>query len=214
MGFLALLILGVAAAALLWRLRVARPLWSMAGAALMLGATGYALQGRPLLPGRPTEANARPIEVDPGLVMLREDLFGRYTADAAYMTASDAMLRSGDAGAAVQVMLGGIRHYPGSIQLWTGLGSDVALHDGDQLSPPALLAFQQAMRLSPRHPGPPFFAGLAYVRAGRFPDARPYWRRALALTPATAPYRAQIAARLALLDAYLQQAGSAQPTGN
>ncbi len=205
MGFLALLLLGLAAAGLLWRLRVARPLWSLAGAALMLGATGYALQGRPLLPGQPTEANATPIDVDEGLVELRGDLFGRYTADAAYLTASDAMLRAGDAGAAVQVMLGGIRHYPGSSELWSGLGTDLSIHDGNRVSPPALLAFQQAMRLSPRHPGPPFFAGLAYVRAGQFADARPYWRRALALTPTGAPYHAPIVVRLALLEAYLDQ---------
>ncbi|MGI4731529.1 MAG: tetratricopeptide repeat protein [Janthinobacterium lividum] len=205
MGFVALLGLGLAAAALLWRLRIARPLWSLVGAAMMLGATGYALQGRPALPGHPTEADAKAIEVDPGLVMLREDMFGRFTADAAYMTASDAMLRSGDAGAAVQVMLGGIRQYPGSIQLWTGLGTALVAHDGDQVSPPALLAFQQATRLSPRHPGPPFFTGLAYVRAGRFAEARPYWRRALALSPADAPYRAPITVRLALLDVYLDR---------
>jgi tetratricopeptide (TPR) repeat protein len=207
MGFAGLLLLGLAAAALLWRMRVARPVWSLVGAALMLGATGYALQGRPLLPGRPTAANATPLDVDPGLVQLREDLFGRYTADAAYLTASDAMLRAGDAGAAVQVMLGGIRQYPASIELWTGLGTTLAAHDGNQVSPAALLAFDQAMRLSPRHPGPPFFAGLAYVRAGRFVDARPYWRRALALSPPAAAYRPAMVTRLALLDAFLGQAG-------
>ena len=209
MGFVALLLLALAAAGLLWRMRVARPLWSLSGAALMLGATGYALQGRPMLAGRPTAADATPIDVDEGLVELRGDLFGRYTADAAYLTASDAMLRSGDAGAAVQVMLGGISHYPGSIELWAGLGADLALHDGNQVSPTALLAFQQAIRLAPLHPGPPFFAGLAYVRAGRFAEALPYWRRALALTPAKASYRPQLAVRLTLLDAYLGQIGRA-----
>ena len=205
MGFLVLLLLGVMAAGLLWRLGVSRPLWSMVGASLMLGATGYALQGQPLLPGRPTQANARPLEVDPGLVELRGDLFGGYTADAAYMTAGDAMLRAGDAGAAVQVMLGGIRTYPGSVELWTGLGTTLAIHDGNRMSPPALLAFQRAMRLSPLHPGPPFFAGLAFVRAGQFAEARSYWRRALALTPVTAPYRAPIVLRLAMLEAYLSR---------
>lgn len=203
MGLVALLLLCGVVAAALWRLGVARPLWSIAGAALMLGATGYALQGRPQLPGRPTRSNVRPIEVDPGLVAIRGEMFGTYTIDAAYLTAGDAMLRSGDAKAAVQVMLGGIRRYPGSVELWTGLGTTLAAHDGDRVSPPALLAFQQAIRLSPTHPGPFFFAGLAYVRAGRFAEARTYWARAIALSPVGAPYRAPIALRLALLNAYL-----------
>lgn len=205
MGFVALALFGAATSALLWRLGIARPLWSIVGAALMLGATGYALQGRPLLPGRPTEADARPLEVDPGLVELRGELFGGYTADAAYFTAGDAMLRAGDAGAAVQVMLGGIRRYPGSVEIWTGLGTTLSIHDGNQMSPSALLAFQHAMRLSPRHPGPSFFAGLAYVRGGRFAAAEPLWRRALALTPATLPDRTVMALRLAVLQAYLRR---------
>ncbi|WP_174298119.1 tetratricopeptide repeat protein [Sphingomonas bacterium] len=205
MGYVSLVLLGAAAAALLWRLGVARSLWSMGIAALMLGAAGYALQGRPLLSGRPTRANAQPLEVDAGLIDLRGDLFGRYTVDAAYLTWGDAMLRAGDAGAAVQVILGGIRRYPGSVELWTGLGTTLAIHDGNQMSPPALLAFQRAIRLSPGHPGPPFFAGLVYVRAGRFAEAEPYWRRALALTLTNQPYRAQMQTRLALLHAYLGQ---------
>lgn len=209
MGLLALFLIALAAAVALWRFGFARPLWNLGGAALMLGATGYALQGRFTLPGHPTEPNARPLEVDPGLVEMREDMFGRYTADAAYLTAGDAMLRSGDAGAAVQVMLGGIRHYPDSAQLWTGLGNALAEHDGEAVTPSALLAFQQAIRLSPRHPGPPFFTGLAYVRAGQLAQARPYWRRALNLSPGGAPYRMPIQARLTLLDAYLRQ--SAHP---
>ena len=206
MGLLVLAVLGIGAAALLWRLGVARPLWSSVGAALMLGATGYALQGRPWLPGTPVEPNARPIEVDPGLVALRIELFGGYTADDAYMTAGDAMLRSGDAGAATEVMLGGIRRIPRSAELWTGLGIALAAHDG-QVSPAATLAFDQAIRLAPRHPGPPFFAGLALVQAGRFAEARSYWRQALALVPAGASYRPAIAQRLALLEALTSRRG-------
>ena len=52
MGWLALLLIGAGSFALLVALRVDRLLWSFAGAALMLGATGYALQGSPTLPGK------------------------------------------------------------------------------------------------------------------------------------------------------------------
>ena len=62
------------------------------------------------------------------------------------------------------------------------------------------------MRVAPDHPGPPFFLGWAYVRAGQLALARPYWAHALRLSPAKAEYRDDIAKRLALLDAYLAQA--------
>lgn len=211
MGFVWLFVVGGAVAALLWRLGLPRLVWSMAGAAVMLGATGYALQGRPLLGGAPREAGERLIDVEQGLIELRGDLFGRYTRESTYLIAADALTRSGDTEAAVQVELGGIRNDPQSAMLWTGLGDTLARHDGDQVSPPALFAFQQAMRLAPRHPGPPFFLGLAYVRAQRLAEAAPYWHRALALCPPAAPYRVAIAQRVVLLDTYLRQIGAARP---
>ena len=207
MGLAWLLAIGIAAAALLWRLGVARPLWTMTAAALMLGATGYALQGRPTQPGTPRAAGVTAVDLDPGITALRDEMFGaRFTNDGAFLIAADAMIRSGDPRAAVQWTLAGIRAVPGSTLLWTGLGGALARHDR-QLSPAALFAFRHAMRLSPTHPGPPFFLGLAYVEAGRFAEARPAWRRALALCPPGAPYRTAIAQRLLLLDAYLRQTG-------
>jgi tetratricopeptide (TPR) repeat protein len=209
MGFLFLLLIGLGAFALMWRFGLPRAVWSAAGAALMLGAAGYAWQGRPFQPGRPTAPNNRPYPLDPAEIELRDRLWGRFTSDAAYLTASDAMLRAGDAGSAAAVTLGGIRAIPRSAELWTGLGMNLAAHDGDQVSPPAAFAFQQAMRLAPQHPAPRFFAGLAYVKAGKFAEARPYWRRALALTPANYSYRGEIAQRLALLERYLAMQGGA-----
>ncbi len=203
MGWLWLAVLGLVAAALLSRLGVARPLWSFAGAALMLGATGYALQGRPLLGGR----SARPAPVvdavEPELIALRDAMLGRFTSDNAYLIAADAMTRVGEPRAAVQAILGGLRRMPRSVPLWTGLGTALAANDGGQLSPPALFAFRQAARLAPRHPAPPFFLGLAHIRAGELDKARPYWARALALTPPGRSYRIDIATRLAVLDRHL-----------
>ena len=45
----------------------------------------------------------------------------------------------------------------------------------------------------------------ATIRGGDFTAARPLWARALELSPANAPYRAEIAERLRLLDAFLTQ---------
>ena len=209
MGWVWLLVIGAALLGALAALGIGRALWSLTAAALMLGAAGYALQGSPTLPGRaavPSAAGA----ADAATTDLRDRMLGRFSGDGAYLVAADAMTRAGDRGAAVRVILAGISRIPESVLLWTGLGIALVAHDGGQVSPPALFAFQQASRLSPRHPAPPFFLGEAYVRAGDFDNARRYWRRALALTPPGASYRPDIAVRLALLDQLLATEDAAE----
>lgn len=206
MGWVSLAAIGGAAMAAFIALRVPRPLWSFVGSALMLAAAGYALQGRPGLPARPAVGIVRALPEDPNIVDLRDRMFGRFTNDGAYIVAADAMMRVGEPEAATQVVLGGIRAVPASALLWTELGHRLAVRDGNVLSPPALFAFQQATRLAPAHPGPRFFEGLAYVRAGDFASARPLWKRAVQLSPAGTSYRRDILVRLDLLDRYLAAA--------
>ncbi|RDE05139.1 tetratricopeptide repeat protein [Sphingomonas aracearum] len=207
MGWLMLLLLGVATAALMWRMGLARPVWTLAGAALMLGAAGYALQGRPTLAAAPRVADAQGMEVEPAIVELRGALFGRFTQEAAIMTASDALLRAGAQQGAVRVMLGSLNRYPRDFALWTGLGSALAAHDGGQVSPAALFAFRRAIQLAPEHPGPRFFLGLAYVRAGDYAAGRAQWRAALRFSEPGTGYRAEIALRLGLLERLIAATG-------
>jgi len=204
MGWIALILIAVAAMAALALLRVDRLLWSMVGAAMMLGAAGYAWQGSPMLPASPARTDATRMADDPSLIELRERMLGRFTADSAYLIASDAMARSGDRRSAVRAILGGLNRYPQSIMLWTGLGTALASHDANVVSPPALFAFRQAIRIAPEHPAPYFFLGLAYVRATDYPAARRAWAKALARCPERASYRRDVALRLALLDRLLE----------
>lgn len=201
MGWLALAIIAVAAAAGLWALGVSRTLASFAGAALMLGATGYALQGRPGAVANPVRADSQPIEVEPGLVAFRGAILGN--ADDAAFAESDAALRRGDPGAAVTAMLGAVQARPNDAAAWTGLASVYAIHDDGQVSPSAKFAFARAMALAPGAPGPPFFLGLAYAGAGDYQSAKGAWEVALAATPKDAPYRADIAMRVKLVDEFL-----------
>jgi len=186
-------------------------LWSMVGAALMLGAAGYAWQGSPTIAASPARAGMLRADDDPTLVDLRERMLGRFTADSAYLTAADALGRSGDRRSAVRAILGGLNRYPRSLMLWTALGTAMAAHDGNVPSPPALFAFRHAIRLAPLHPAPHFFLGLAYVRANDFANARAQWARALALSPAGASYRRDIAVRLMLLDRLLAMQEGRRP---
>ena len=211
MGWVVLVVLALVAMIGLSVLGVRRPLWSLAGAALMLGAAGYAWQGRATLPAHDPVLAARADLDDPALLDLRNRMLGTFSGDYPYLVAADAMGRAGDQRAAVRVILGGIGHIPQSVMLWTALGNALSAHDGGQLSPPALFAYQQAIRLSPNHPAPLFFLGLAQIRGSDFQAARRSWAKALALTPKRASYRPDIALRLALLDRYLVLQAIGQP---
>ncbi len=211
MGWLALAVIGAAAFAALRLAGVPREFGWFAAAALMLGATGYALQQRAGLPGHPVTAAARAVEVDPGMVAFRAVIMPGARADAQVLARADEALRKGDTVAAVQGLQQAIARRPDDATLWTALGSALAAHEAGTLSPAARFAFQRAWRLAPREPGPPFFLGLAYVQAGDLPAAKTAWLRALALTPRDARYRLDIAERLALIDQFQAMMAGAPP---
>jgi hypothetical protein len=211
MGWVLLILLATGSMVLLWLLGVSRALWSFTGSALMLGAAGYALQGSPGLGGSPVLASSKTGQVDPALVALRGAMFGRFGLQEQSFIPADALTRAGSRLGAVRVMLAGVARSPQDAALWTWLGMAYVEHDGNTMSPAAQMAFQRAVTLAPAHPGPAFFRGMAYIRAGEFAKARPWWARALALTPQGASYRDDIAMRLALLDRFLAEGVEAIP---
>ncbi|MBQ1497066.1 MAG: cytochrome c biogenesis factor-like protein [Sphingomonas sp.] len=206
MGWGMLATVAVVAVLALALLRYPRRLWTVPATAIMLGAAGYAWQGSPGLPGHPVAPGGQRVEVDQGLIDLRDAMFGKYGTYAwSYGNLADAMLRQGDRERAVKVWQGAVRQVPEDVALWTGFGSALAEYDGNQISPAAQFAFDKAFALAPEHPGPPFFYGLALVRANRFAEAEPWWEKAVALTPAKASYRQALMARLLMLEVFLQE---------
>lgn len=191
-GWAALAVIGVAAFGLLWLFGLPRTLWSFAGAALMLGAAGYALQARPDLAGAPVAAGKKVQPDEPELHKLRGDMFGRFTVNDTYFIAADALVRGGDADKAAKMMLGGVRSAPQDPSMWTWLGMTLVEADDGTMSPAAALAFRRGVTLAPKHPGPAFFYGLARARTGQIDAALPWLRKALELTPAKAEYRDEV----------------------
>lgn len=186
-----------------------RRLWMIAATGLMLGAAGYAWQGSPALKGHPVSAMAKKGEIDPGIVALREAMFGKFgTYTYSYATAADRMTRDGRPDLAAAIWLGAVRKVPDDAGLWTGLATALAESDGNQISPAANFAFQKARALYPQHPGPVFFEGLALIRAGRFAEAQPLWAKAAELTPSTVSYRGELLVRSMLLDRFLEEQGA------
>ena len=213
MGWIMLALIALSTAALLVFLGVPRMLWPLAGAAIMLGAAGYAWQGRPDLEAHPVAADAVKLPLGKAYKDLRDTFFGRFGGESIYFGISDAALANGDTDLAARALAGGVDYAPRNAAMWNELGNVIALHDNGAVSPASLLAYRQAMQLSPENPGPPLFLGLAYIRAGEFAKARPLWVHALAITPRNASYRDEIAKRLALLDALLTELAREQRAG-
>jgi cytochrome c-type biogenesis protein CcmH len=215
-GWIVFAALALASGLLLWRTGFPLRLWTVPATALMLGAAGYAWQGSPGLAGQPVAGVRQGGESDPALINLRDTMFGRFGFNAQYFAAADAMTRAGSSGSAATVMLGGVRKSPRDAALWTWLGLTLAENDGNQVSPASDFAFRRAEALGPEHPGPRFFHGLALVRQGEFEKARPFWARAVELTPQKASYRPELIVRLFLLDRFLaarEAQARARPTG-
>ena len=174
----------------------ARPL---AGAAIMLGLAGYALQGSPSLPGKPVAAPEEPEGFGDAITDQRQGMAERFGPAAQWLGMSDGFARTGKTELAAKTLEKGLDKYPDNVDLWVGLGNALAAHSGGAMSPEAALAFDEAARRDPSHPAPPFFAGLALAQGGDLKGAETVWSQLLARSPADAPWRPDLEMRLAQL---------------
>jgi cytochrome c-type biogenesis protein CcmH len=186
MGWLILLLLVAVALGALWTLRVRGGLLTASAAALLLGASGYALQGRPELaesPARGSEGR----EILP-LTDARHAFFGDFAAAEPWLRISEALARHGQSADSVGILQNAVRRYPGDAQLWIGLGNALVEH-AHGLTPPAELAYQRAAEAAPGHPAARFFYGLAQARSGDRASALAQWRSILAEAPPKSSWR-------------------------
>jgi cytochrome c-type biogenesis protein CcmH len=186
MGWAILFALFAASFGLLWLLRVRGGLLTASAAALLLGASGYALQGSPNLPGAPVAADEGHEFVP--LTDARHAFFGHFTPAESWLRMSEALERDGHSEDAVGILQNAVKRYPGDPQLWIGLGNALVDH-ARGLTPPAELAYQRAAEMAPGHPGALFFYGLAMARSGDRQDAVIIWRQILATAPKDAEWR-------------------------
>ena len=191
-------------AALAFLLKVPRGGWEAVGAALLLGLAGYALQGSPGQPGAPKAAAGQRKGNGEALVAARQQLRDSGAQGANnWLVIGDAMARNGQYADAAGVLLGAVEQNPKDTEGWLALGNALVGHSEGALTPAALYAYQRAATAQPAHPGPPFFLGLALAQSGRLDEARAMWAELLARSPKQAPWRADLAERLARLDAFI-----------
>lgn len=186
MGWLILVLLIAASLGSLWLLGVRRGLFTASAAALLLGASGYALQGSPNLGGsRAAGSEAR--DFFP-LTEARHAFYGNFTPAESWLRISEALARHGRSEDSVGILQNAVGRYPGDPQLWIGLGNALVDH-ARGLTPPARLAYQRAAEVSPGYPGPHFFYGLALARSGDRRAALEEWNRILVTAPGDASWR-------------------------
>lgn len=200
MGWIIIIAMAAAIFGLLWKLGgVPRVSYELIGAALLLGMAGYAWQGHPGTPGSPLKSRQITADIDPSLVAQRKAMMGQFGTSAQWLDTADTYGRLGSTRAAVAVMQGGVEANPRNADLWVGMGNALVNHGGGMISPAAQMAFDRAAKLSPEHPAPPFFMGMALAQSGQFDRAAEMWGRLLMRAPADAPWREDLEMRLAML---------------
>lgn len=189
-------------------LKAPRGGWEAIGAALLLGIAGYALQGSPGQPGAPKVAAEMAKDNGTALVEARQQLRdGKSGGANSWLVIGDALARNGQYGDAAGVLLGAVRKHPDDPDGWLALGNALVGHTEGALTPAALYAYQRAATADPGHPGPPFFLGMALAQSGRLDEARTLWAELLARSPKDAPWRDDLAQRLARLDDFIAANG-------
>lgn len=210
MSWLPILVLaGAAFAAAAVLLKLPRSGYTLLGAALLFGLTGYALQGAPGAPAAPG-TSARDGEGTGALMVeARRAFFNPDVLPSRYLVTSDAFARRGDPLRAAGFARSALADNPNDAEAWTALGNALADHAGGRLTPAALYAYGQAQRRAPASPAPGYFLGLAMLRGGEPERTRAIWAELVANAPADAAWRPIMADRLARLDTLLA-AGAVQ----
>jgi cytochrome c-type biogenesis protein CcmH len=210
MGWLILLLLMALALGALWLFGVRGGMFKATAAALLLGASGYALQGSPDLHGSPAQGSEGR-DVLP-LTEARHAFFGRFTPAETWLVISEALARDNKSEDSVGILQNAVKRYPGDPQLWIGLGNALVDH-GHGLTPPAVLAYKRAADMAPGHPAAPFFYGLALARSGDRQAAVTLWMQILQTAPKDAAWRPLVEQGVAALSKP-SAASNQAPTGS
>lgn len=212
MSWLFVLAFAAIAFAALWRFgKLPRTGLELTAAALLTGVAGYAWQGSPSQPGHPVASREQAGAVDPAVTATRRQMMGQFGTEAQWLDFADTLIRFGQTEDAVSALSNGIRQNPRSADLWVGLGNALVAHGDGLVGPAATYAFERGAALSPQHPGPPFFLGLALAQGGRTAEAGQVWRGLLARTPKEAPWRADLESRLTAIGENFNPPTAAKP---
>lgn len=187
-------------------LRIGKGGWTILGATLLFGLTGYALQGSPGQPAALGKSAKDEVVDGELLVEARREFFDTSQFPSRWIVTGDSYVRRGDYEAAAGFYRNAVEEAPLDREAWLALGIALVEHAEGNLTPAALLAFERAQQLEPTNGGPRYFLGLSWLRAREFGRTLELWREALAAAPEDAPWRESLALRLAALETMLEAA--------
>ena len=187
--------------------RLPRAAWTLLGAALVFGLTGYAIQQRGDIPSAPAPARTSALgEAGWRLIDLRREIVSdRYHSRSREIVTADAMFRQGQFDNAVALLRGAVEANPNDYEAWLAMGNALVEHTGGVMTPAAVFAYTRAEEVAPSEPGPAFFFGLDLVRQGKLIEAHQVWSGILRSAPEDAKWRPVVADRVAALEQLMRQ---------
>ncbi len=209
-GWVALALLAAASlAVLIWVGRLPKGMWQIAAASLLLGMTGYALQGRPTVPSSPAKSLAAKEDAAVQLVDMRADMDQSFGSAKRWLITADSFAKQGDYNLSASYIQSGLRNEPDNPDLWSALGLQLMLASQGQMSRPAQLAFDKARLIRPNYPAPYYFAGLSRLFGGDLDGAILLWEKTLLLATPKAKWKLRLESQLQAAKALQAQTASA-----
>ncbi len=207
MGWIAVSLLALAAFGFAaFVLRLPKSSWTLFGAVLVFGLTGYAWQGSASQPGSPKAAMVQEPRSGEQMVEARRALFDAGVPKPNYLTVSDGFARRGRFSDAAGLLRGGLADNPRHAEGWLALGMALVEHADGRVTPAAHNAYDRASKADPANPAAGFFLGAAYFRTRQVREARAVWAELLERTPEDAPWHGELTQRLEVIDAMLSGA--------
>lgn len=184
-------------------------LWQIAAAAILLGMTGYALQGRPAVPASLAKPLGGTEDAAVQLVEMRADMDQSFGGAKRWLVTADSFAKQGDYKLSASYIQAGLRQNPEDPDLWSALGLQLMLASQGKMSPPAQLAFDKAREIRPNYPSPYYFAGLSRLFEGDVNATILLWEKALSLATPKAKWKPRLESQLKAAKALQVQAMTA-----
>ena len=196
--------------------RLGKGYWQLAAAAILLGMTGYALQGRPSVESSPAKPRAAKEDAAVQLVAMRADMDQSFGGAKRWLVTADSFANQGDYTLSASYIQAGLKQNPNDPDLWSALGLQLMLASNGEMSLPAQLAFDKARAIRPNYPSPYYFAGLSRLFRGDVGGAILFWEKTLSLATPNAKWKSRLESQLAGAKALQAQANAsaAPPKSN
>lgn len=168
---------------LLWPGRMKLAHWQIALSVMLLGMTGYALQGRPDLPPSPAKSVVAEQATAIMLIETRAKMDQKFSGAQRWLIGADGFARSGDYTMSAALIQAGLREQPRNGDLWAALGLQLMLAADGKITPPAKIAFDKARHFRPAGPAPDYFEGLEALFKGDMATPARLWKGILDRSP-------------------------------